>query len=278
MSIDALQAKIRKRKNPTALVLSPVAPPRGFDTGKEYVQGVLKALKDVIPAVRVQLGTYVLLGEAGMGECREVLEAARSLGYYVILDWLVQESPQQAVVSARALLEKQVYPCDAVTLNLYPGSDSVKPYLAWLEEKAVFVSLRTANRSGSELQELRTGGRVVYTAAGALAHVLGEGTKGKYGYAPVAGILGANSAESIRTIRQMFPGMFLLLEGLDGVGGNGKNVSLGFDRMGHGAVCCVGDSIFNAWQDAPEDADPLEAALAAANRVKAQIARYVKVL
>ncbi len=278
MSIDVLQTKIRKKKNPTALVLTPLIPPQGFSSGKEYTLAVLKAVKEIIPAVRVHFPAYALLGEEGIAQCREILETARSLGYYVILDWMVLESPAQAAAAASLLLKKQVYPCDAVTLNVYGGSECIKPYLSILGDKALFVGLRTGNRSGSELQELRTGGRVVYTAAGALANGWGEGKNGKYGYSSVAGILGANSGESIRTIRAMFPNLFLLIEGLDAVGGNAKNASLGFDRLGHGGVCCAGESVLNAWLDAPVDADPVETAVEAAKRVKAQITRYFKVL
>lgn len=280
MSIDILQNRIRKIKNPAALVLAPTSDliPEGFGTAGEYCTRLLEALKEIVPAVRVSFGAFALMGPEGVGQMQEVLKKAKDLGYYVILDWMVQEEPGMACAAARTILQSDVYPCDAVCLCSYGGSDCVKPYIAAAGKKTVFVSLKTANKSGAELQDLQTGGRVVYTAAADLVNRWGEASVERCGYSRVAGIAGASNAASVRTLRQKYPKLFLLVEGLDAPGANAKNVSYAFDRFGHGAVCSAGASILGAWKEAGEGTDPIAAAVDAAERMKRNLTRYVTIL
>lgn len=290
MSIDVLQDKIRKMKNPSALVIAPLADqiPQSVSDAHEsmaeaasaYCCGLLDGLRDVMPAVRVDPGAFAILGTGGLEAMHQVMTHAKKLGYYVILDWLRQETPAAAAASAMAILTDEIWPCDGVALNVYAGSDCVKPYAsaAAKKKKSVFITLKTANKSGSELQDLQTGGRVVHQAAADLVNNWGESGIGRCGYSAVAASVGANNAGAIRTLRQKYTRMFLLVDGIDATGGNTKNASLAFDKVGHGAICCAGGSVLGAWKDAPEGTEPVAAAVEAAERMKRNISRYVTVL
>ena len=63
MSIDALQNKIRKKKNPSAVVLAPNRGmiPEGMEAG-EYLCSLLAGLKDLIPAVRLDPAAFWISG------------------------------------------------------------------------------------------------------------------------------------------------------------------------------------------------------------------------
>lgn len=280
MSIDVLQNKIRRMKNPSAVTLAPAAGqiPEGYENPGEYYCRLLQELKDLIPAVRVSFGAFALMGVDGVSQLQQVLNTARELGYYVILDWQHLESPEQAASAATILLLGEDYPCDAVSLCGYAGSDCVKPYVAAAGKKSIFVTLKTANKSAAELQDLQTGGRVVYTAAADLLNRWGESAIERCGYSRLGAIAGAANASSIRTLRQKYPRLFLLVEGLDAPGGNAKNVSYAFDKMGHGALCSAGSSITAAWKEAEEGTDPLAAAVEAAERMKRNLTRYATIL
>ena len=292
MSIDALQNKIRKKKNPVALTISPMAsqiPAKWLEDHQgdavkaagAYCRELLTGLKDVIPAVRVNPGAFALLGSGGMEEMTAVLETAKELGYYVILDWLRLETPEEAKSAAELIFKQERFPCDAVTLCGYAGTDCLKPWFkAAGKDKDVYVVVKTANKSGSELQDVQTGGRMLFTASADLVGRLGETAMERCGYSRYAVMAGANSAGSLKTLRERYPKLFVMVDGLDGTGGNAKIASAAFDRVGHGALVCVSGSVFAAWQESEGEGekDPITAAREAAERVKRNLARYVTVL
>lgn len=287
MSIDVLQNKIRKMKNPAALWLCPGGdqiPPALLDNSEspaqawgDYCRQLLDSLAEQFPAVRVSFDAFALFGPEGLTQLQMVLQRAKSLGYYVILDWQHLESGALAEYSAKTILKDEIWPCDAVTLCSYGGSEAVKPYLREAGKKSVFISVKTGNKTGSELQDLQTGGRMVYMAAADLITRWGEAAVERCGYSRVAAVAGAVNSGSLRTLRQKYPRLFLLVEGLEVSGANAKNCSYAFDKLGHGALICAGSSVLAAWQER-EDGDYLAAAKDAAERLKRNLTRYVTIL
>lgn len=282
MSIDQLKNKIRKLRNPAAVHLAPTAdtvPPayRWEDAAAgmgEYCVKVLEALNGILPAARISFGAFALYGPGGLTQLGRVLDTASKLGYYVILDWNHLESPATAKAAAPMLFEN--WKCDAVCVCGYAGSAAVKPYIAAAgAKKDVYVTLKTEGKSGSELQDLQTGGRVVYTAAADQLSRLGESVMDRCGYSRVAGVVSANHSASIKVLRTKYPKLFLLVDGLELPNANAKNASLAFDNMGYGALVCC--DLAAMWQDAPEE-DPIEAVVSAAQRMKRNIGAYVTVL
>ena len=278
MSIDALQNKIRKKKNPSAVVLAPGRDlvPGGREAG-EYLCALLAGLKELVPAVRLDPAAFWIAG------CMEafvpVLEKAKELGYYVILDWTRTEHPSDAKESAERILKEECWPCDAVVISGYAGTDGVKHWFkAAGKTKDVYVVVKTANKSGSELQDLQTGGRFVYTAAADLVSGLGDGAVDRCGYSRLAVMAGAYNGASLKILREKYPKLFLLVDGLDESGCNARNASFAFDRLGHGALVCAGSSIVGAWKEAENCDDPIAAAVEAAERMKRNVTRYVNVL
>ena len=121
---------------------------------------------------------------------------------------------------------------------------------------------------------------MLFTASADLVGRLGETAMERCGYSRYAVMAGANSAGSLKTLRERYPKLFVMVDGLDGTGGNAKNASAAFDRVGHGALVCVSGSVFAAWQESEGEGekDPVTAAREAAERVKRNLARYVTVL
>lgn len=287
MSIDILQNKIRKMKNPAALWLCPSVdqvPPAVQERSEtpakacgDYCLQLLEALCDSVPAVRVSFDAFAILGPEGLEQLQLVLQKAKGLGFYVILDWQHLESGAMAEYSAKRIFCDEIWPCDGLTLSSYGGSEAVKPYLQAAGKKSAFITVKTGNKSGSELQDLQTGGRMVYMAAADLITRWGETAVERCGYSRVAAVAGAVNSGSLRTLRQKYPKLFLLVDGLEVSGANAKNCSYAFDKLGHGALVCAGSSILAAWQER-EDGDYIAAAKDAAERLKRNLTRYVTVL
>ena len=292
MSIDMLQEKIRKLKNPAMIDLAlhcADLPPHLLDeegsAAKAYgrfCRELLDALKGIVPAVRVSFSAFALLGAEGMTELTAILKTAKDQGYYVAMEGPFVLSPMMAAATAEAVWgEHAAYPCDGLIINGYPGSDIIKPFLPYCKEKGkdLFPVVRTSNKSAPEIQDLLSGTRLVHAAAADLINRFGADNVGKFGYARVAITAGASSAESLRTLRGKYPRLFLLLDDMDYSGCNAKICSNAFDKFGHGAVVCAGPSVTSAWkQEESDGTDYLERAAAAAERMKKNLTRYKTIL
>lgn len=287
MSVDLLQEKIRKLKNPTMLELclnEEDLPPQIRELGLAgysfYCRELLTALKDIVPAVRISFASFALLGAEGMDALAEVTAFAKKQGYYVALDAPELLSPKTAAMTAQALLgENSKIPCDGLILSGYAGSDVIKPFLSYCKEgkKDIFVVSRTANKSAPELQDLLSGGRLVHAAAADHVNRYGTDTAGKFGYTRVGILAAASAAQSLKDLRAKYPKLFIVIDGADYPNANAKNCSNAFDKFGHGAVAVVGSAIYTAWKQV-EGEDYLAAAHAAAERMKKNLTRYVTIL
>ena len=289
MSIDVLQTKIRKLKNPAMvnLTMNPADLPQqlleqGAAAGYgAFCRALLNALKGIVPAVRVSATPFVLLGADGLKELAQVLRTASESGYYVALEAPQILSPGMAAMTAETILgEDSDWPCDGLIIEGYLGSDIVKPFLPFCKAgKDVFCVVRTSNKSAPEIQDLLTGTRLVHAAAADLYNRFSDKCVGKSGYSRVAIMAGAGSAESLKTLRMKYPKLFMLVDDLDYPGCNAKVCSNAFNKFGHGAVCCSGSAITMAWKNAGTDGqDYVDQAVAAAERMKNNLTRYTNIL
>ena len=292
MSIDRLQERIRKTKNPSVLQLDVCLsdiPGHILEASSSasmavgyFCKELILGLKGIIPAIRFSFSSFALLGPDGLMQLQELLRLASENHYYTLLDAPELLSPAAAQNAAELLLgSESAFFCDGVVVSGYLGSDVLKPFLPYCKKgnKDVFVVTRTANKSAPELQDLLSGSRLVHCVAADQVNRYTSGTVGKCGYAAVGLMAAASSAESLRTLRTKYPQLFLLLDGYDYPNANAKNCSFAFDKFGHGAAVCSGRGIYAFWsQEEGDGADYLHQATAAAERMKKNLSRYVNVL
>ena len=288
MSIDKLHEKIRKMKNPSMLDLTVpmdaipahIAKGSAAENYGAFCRELMNGLKDAIPAVRFRFSAFALLGAEGLNVLSELLQEAKTLGYYVLLDAPGILTPEDAQMTAEAVFGGEQYPCDGLVISPYIGSDAIKPFISYCKaDKDLFVVVRSGNKSALELQDLMTGTRLVHTAAMDIVSRHGENIFGKNGYSRVCACVSAGAANSIRAIRSGYKYTFLLVDGLEYPSGNHKNCSYAFDRFGYGAVVCAGTSITAAWKENGTDGtDFVAQAVDAADRMKKNLLRYVTIL
>ena len=288
MSVDILQEKIRKLKNPTVLELGlslSQIPPQFERNAAGYgafCRELLGGLKGTVPGVRFSFAAFAMLGPEGLAELTATMAAAREMGYYTLLDAPEILSPGSAqLVADRVFGEGSAYSCDGLVISGYLGSDVIKPFLPYCKsgKKDIFVVARTANKSAPELQDLLSGSRLVHAVSADHVNRYGGETAGKFGYTRVGVLAAASAAESLRILRMKYPKLFFLVDGLDYPNANAKNCANAFDKFGHGAAVCVGSSVTAAWIQAESNGeDYLIHAQAAADRAKKNLTRYVTVL
>lgn len=292
MSVARLQEKIRKLKNPSVI---------NFSISKEQIpqhileqegnvlaafgcvsRQLLLALKDVVPAVRFSFGDFALFGQEGLELLKETLAYANAQGYYVFLDAPEALSRQAAQMRADVFFAEDCpWTFDALVVCSYIGSDGLLPYAEKLKNtnKALFPVVRTANRTAPELQDLLSGSRLVHVAATDVVNRLAEKYAATGRYSAIGIMAAASSAHSLRTLRQKYKNLFLLLDGFDYANSNAKNCSEAFDELGHGAVACAGTSVTAAFLAEGENGEEyVSAAVLAAERMKKNLSRYIKVL
>lgn len=288
MSIDVLQDKIRKKKNPSAVLFEafPELIPQLFlesnetlaDACRVYFCRLLEGLKSIVPAVRFDFGSFAILGERGACALSACIATAESLGYYVIVDLPALLSPAAAQNAVQQLLGADSFRGHGFTVGSYLGSDVLRPVQQLCRKgTSVFAVVRTSNKSAVEMQDLLTGGRLVHTAVADVVNRHGESITGKCGYSQLGAVAAAGAADSLRTLRSKYTKLFLLVDGYDYPNGNAKNCSYAFDRFGHGAIVCAGGSITGAWRETGSE-DCVASAVEAAERMKKNLTRYVSVL
>ncbi len=291
MSIDLLHDKIRKMKNPSVIDfgLKTDALPKHLleEEGdlcrayERFCRELMDGLREIVPAVRFGIGAFTLLGSKGLDALGRLLDQAKSLGYYVLLDGPEILSPWGADRAAEMIFGENRYPCDGLLISPFIGSDGMKPFLDYCknDNRDLFVVVRSANKSASELQDLLTGTRHVHGALAELVARMGEQILGKCGYSRICGVGSAGNGQVLSTMRTKHNRMFLLVDGLDYPSGNAKNCSYAFDRFGYGAAVCAGPSVTAAWKENETDGhDYVELACLAAERMKKNITRYITIL
>lgn len=292
MSMERLQEKIRKTKNPSILdfdILPTHIPPQIMaEEGKflkaytRYCMELMDGLRGMIPAVKFSFSGLALEGTEGLVTLTTLLDYAHNLGFYVILEVPDALSAQRAQINADAIFsEDNRWPCDGVLISSYIGSDGIKPYAANLADynKTLFVAVRTANRSAMEVQDLLSGGRHVFEAKSDIVNRYKNPQPVKGGYDRVALVGPASSGPILRKMREKYKNLFILVDGYDYPNSNAKNCAEAADQFGHGIIVCAGASITGAWAiEGNDGTDFMMDAKEAAERMKKNLTRYFTIL
>ena len=307
MSFDALQEKIRAKKNPTVAGLDPKPeqiPPHilkaSYATYGEtlqgaaeavwtFNQGLIDALCDVVPAVKPQAAYYERLGWRGLEVMERTIAYAREKDLFVIADIKRGDIGSTAQAYADAWRGESgggeashpVFNADCVTLNGYMGSDTIEPFVEACKagDKCLFLLVKTSNPGSGELQNMVAGDRLVYKVMGDMTAKLGKGTEGRYGFHLAGAVVGATYPSDMRELRRRLEHTFFLVPGYGAQGGTAEDVQYAFNKYGHGAIVNASRSIMCAWQKTGRDGtDYQEAARAAAVAMRDDIRKYVTIV
>ena len=225
----------------------------------EFNKGIIDAVCDIVPSVKVQIAYYEQYGAAGLAAFYETLAYAKSKGLVVITDAKRNDIGATAAQYANAYLgvtetngaSAQAFPSDFLTVNGYLGSDGILPFLerCLKYDKGMFVLVKTSNPSSGELQNLKlTDGRTVYECMGDMVEEWGKSTVGKYGYSAVGAVVGATYPEEAKILRARLPHTFFLVPGYGAQGANAEMLKNCFDANGLGGVVNNSRGILTAYR------------------------------
>jgi orotidine-5'-phosphate decarboxylase len=160
-------------------------------------------------------------------------------GIPVILDAKRGDIGSTAEHYAREAFER--YQADAVTASPYMGLDSLEPYLAY-QDRGLIVLCRTSNPGGSDLQSLQlASGERLFERVAALA----AGPWNTHGQ--LALVVGATFPNELKRVREIAPGLPLLVPGIGAQGGDvDATVAAGISAAGHGLIISSSRAILYA--------------------------------
>ena len=247
MIIDELIKKIDEMGNPSVI---------GLDTAPDYLPNyekvrddakalaestiefnarIIDKIKDIVPAVKVQIVYYEACGLLGMTVFSETMKFAKESGMIVIADAKRNDIGATAKQYAHAFTNGD-FNSDFLTVNGYLGSDGIKPFLG-KEDKGIFALVKTSNPSGGELQDLRLeNGLTVYEQMAKLVSGWGADCIGASGYSNVGAVVGATYPSQAKDLRKLMPHTFFLVPGYGAQGGGADGAVAGFDENGKGGI------------------------------------------
>ena len=305
-AIDRLIYKIKEMDNPTVMGLDPTydkLPSCIKDKYNKNLKGICEAIfefnkelilaiKDIIPAVKINIAFYEMYGLEGMKLFEDTCKFAKENGLIVIVDAKRGDIGTTAKAYSNAFLgrteigdiKEKIYDVDFLTVNPYMGIDSVKPFIDDCKEygKGIFVLIKTSNPSSGELQNLKIeGGKNIYTHVAELVEKWGEDLRGKYGYSSVSAVVGATYKDELKNIRSVAKHTYFLIPGYGAQGGKAEDIALAFDENGLGGIVNASRSLMCAyksdlWKDKFEEKDFAKATREEAIRMRNDLNNAIK--
>ena len=235
---------------------------KAADAVLAYNLRLINALRDVVPAVKVQVAYYEMYGVPGMHAFADTIKAAKAAGLSVMADAKRNDIGATAEAYAAAFLGQtalagsaaRAFESDFVTVNPYLGVDGVKPFVDACARHGggIFALVKTSNPSSGQLQDLRLeDGRRVYELMGDLTAEWGAELIGTHGYSSVGAVVGATYPEQGRELRARLGHTFFLVPGYGAQGATGKDIAGCFDDRGLGAIVNASRSLLCAWKKQP---------------------------
>ena len=226
MSMERLQAALRKAKSPLALGIAPTIAEVAAPLKKQFeemlgsgnladcealryhaMQLLELASESGLAALVIDADSFLPYGMMGADVLGNLVSAARAKELYCIVDYrTTRPNPYLTCENAP----------DGVTVLPYTGGDCVPE----IEGKSIFATVRTDNPTGGEVQNLIAGDRPLYVALAMQCARRGAGLVVETGY-----------SLDVKELRRRCPSAFLMLKHCDG-----ENATPAFDDYGHGAM------------------------------------------
>ncbi len=218
---------------------------------RQFCNGIIDAVADLVPVVKPQAAFFEQLGPAGMIALGEVIDHAIAAGLLVVLDGKRNDIGTTAeAYSAAYLGAASAWRCDSLTVSPYLGDDSLDPFVTACDRTAsgIFVLVKTSNPGGGFLQDQVADELPIYRHVARWVTQTNQSRLGTCGYGPVGAVVGATYPAQLAELRAAMPNTFILIPGFGAQGGAAADVAGGFDADGNGAIVNNSRHIIFAYQ------------------------------
>lgn len=215
---------------------------------------VVEIVAPLVPAVKIQAAFFEELGVDGVVAMGRVIDSAKHAGLLVIMDAKRGDIGSTAIAYAKAYLgEKPLSPwgCDALTVNPYLGSDTLRPFVDTAKENGagLFILVKTSNPGSSTLQDQIVHGQPLYRIVGQQVQDFAiQSSTPLGGYGLAGAVVGATYPHQLAELRSLMPNSYLLIPGFGAQGGTAADIAAGFDEQGLGAIVNSSRGIIFAYE------------------------------
>lgn len=224
-----------------------------------FNKAIIDAVHDLVPAVKPQIAFYEQYGLEGMRAYLESCEYAKAKGLIVIGDIKRGDIGTTSKAYSIAHLGTvhvgahtfKAFDTDIITVNPYLGDDCLKEFMdeVKVEDKGLFVLVKTSNKSSGQIQDLAVDGEKVYEKVANMVASWNEKTLGPSGYSPIGAVVGATYPAEMDLLRLKMPHAFFLVPGYGAQGGTAKDIVGAFNQDGLGAVINSSRGIIYAFEN-----------------------------
>jgi orotidine-5'-phosphate decarboxylase len=273
---DQLSEKLRTKGNAVCVGLDPrweslpvefrqrkrrITPRTVAAAYEAFCLRILELVESIVPAVKPQMAFFEACGPAGLAALQKILQRARELGLFVILDGKRNDIASTAQAYADAAFggvdiegrRHRIWDVDAITVNPYLGRDSLDPFLkaARASGRGLFVLVRTSNPGAGLFQDLICEKRSLFIHVAQAVRAWAEENLGQCGFGDVGAVVGATHPRELEALRSALPGVIFLVPGYGAQGGTAKDAAMAFRDDGLGAIINSSRSILFPYE--PED-------------------------
>lgn len=212
-----------------------------------YNKDIIDTLAGYIPAVKPQMAFYEMYGHQGVRAFEETAAYAHRKGLIVIGDVKRNDIGNTAQAYANGYLgtvdvpfaKVKSFEVDFLTVSPFLGSESLAPFfeVCKMNNKGVFILVKTSNKSAGEIQDSITpSGCTVSESLANLIELFAKDYVGEYGYSPVGAVVGATYPMDAKKLRNLMPKSFILVPGYGVQGAGAKDIVYSFNDDGLGAI------------------------------------------
>jgi len=191
----------------------PAALPPGFgpDIGgvEAFARLLLEAAAPLAAAVKPNLAFFEAFGSAGLAALERLL-ASLDEDIIVVADAKRGDIGTTSERHAAALFDR--LGADAVTVSPYLGEAAIAPLLE-RPDRFAYILCRTSNEGAGELQDLPVDGEALWARVARRASEWGPG-------GTVGLVVGATAPAELAAIREIAPGLAMLIPGVGAQGGS----------------------------------------------------------
>ena len=231
--IDKLERACESRKSLLCVGLDPDPQRMAIPDVFEFNRAVIDSTADLVCAYKPNTAFYEALGIEGLKALGDTITHIRKVSQAVVI---IGDCKRGDIGSSMAAYHKamfDVWGFDAITVSPYLGGESVLP-LEDYRDKGVFVLCRTSNPSAVDFQDVIVASdgeeRPVYQLVAKKCQEWNRA--GNLGL-----VVGATYPEELKLVRELCPGMPILIPGVGAQGGDlAKAVLGGTDSRGRLAL------------------------------------------